>query len=210
MKLIKIVFWIIIIAGAAALSYIALHYFDFDSNKGFLKAKQPMLANPLWTTIFYLHLLFGAIATIFGLPLFFPKLIDFRSRTHKLFGKIYIISILLISGPTGLYLSFYAEGGAWASIGFILMSLAWTIPTYLAFDRAIKGNIESHKKWIIRSYAMTLAGVTLRIYTPIGAQYFDYDTNFIISAYLPWILNLFIAEILVRTNNYKPYQLKTS
>ena len=118
-------------------------------------------------------------------------------------GKLYVISILLVSGPTGLYLAFFAEGGSFATLGFILMALIWMGCTYMAFHTIVNGEVVRHKNWMIRSYCMTMSGVTLRIFTPIGSEYLDYETNFIVSAYLPWVINLIIGEILVFINKSK-------
>lgn len=180
------------------LTGIALSYFSFDLQYNFLASKQHMLANPVWMASFYLHLLFGAIAVLCGFPLFFPSLIKPSSRIHKKIGKIYVASILGMTGPTGFYLAFYAEGGAVATIGFSLMSLAWMLPTYLAYSAIIKGDTEKHFKWIWRSYAMTLSGVTLRLLTPFlsGQLLLDPDLVFKLTAYLSWMLNLCVAELL--------------
>ena len=194
---------------AICLAGIALSYFDFDLTKHFLGSKQDMVGNGIWLGAFYLHLLFGAIVTIIAIPLFFSKLIPFKAKMHKHLGKIYIGSILFISGPTGLYLAFFAEGGQYATIGFILMAMAWMIPTYIAFQRILKGDIQGHYNWMIRSYCMTLSGVTLRLFTPIASRYFDldYDTTFILSAYVPWIINLLVSEVLVLLNKKRFHTL---
>lgn len=195
---------------AACLVVIAALYFSFDTDYNFLLSKQEMLDNPIWLTSFYIHLAFGIISVIAGFILFFNRLVRFTSKLHKQIGKLYIISILFLTGPTGFYLSFYAEGGALASIGFIMMSFFWMYLTYMAFAKIIKGDIQSHYKWMIRSYCFTLSGITLRLFTPIGVQIFglDYETNFIFSAYIPWMLNLAIGELLIYLNrksikNYK-------
>lgn len=201
--------WFIAIFLALCLAGIALSYFDFDLTKHFLGSKQEMVGNVIWLGAFYLHLLFGATVTLIAIPLFFSKLIPFKAKLHKQLGKIYIGSILFVSGPTGLYLAFFAEGGQFATIGFILMSMAWMIPTYIAFQRIIKGDVQGHYNWMIRSYCMTLSGVTLRIFTPIGSLYLglDYDTSFILSAFIPWIFNLLIGELLVVLNKKRFQQL---
>lgn len=201
--------WLLAGFLALCLAGIALSYFDFDMTKQFLGSKQSMIGNKIWLVSFYVHLLFGAIATLVALPLFFSKLIPFRSSIHKHLGKLYVVSILVFGGPTGLYLAFFAEGGKFATIGFILMSAAWMITTYMAFQRIIKGDLQGHYNWIIRSYCMTLSGVTLRIMTPIGSQFFefDYETNFVLSAYFPWIFNLLLGELLVLLNRKRLTQI---
>ena len=191
--------WLITGSLALCLVYRAFSYFNFDLNYHFLKSKADMLSNEVWLVAFYTHLLFGGTAILSGLPLFFSKLIPHKSKWHRTLGKTYIYSILFFSGPTGFYLAFFAEGGKYATIGFICMCLVWMFPTYKAMTHAIAGNIEAHQKWIIRSFALTLSGVTLRIVTPLGARYFGLDeqTNFVMTAYFPWIFNWAIAEIIL-------------
>lgn len=170
-----------------------------------------MLVNKLWLLFFYIHLLFGVIATLTGLILFFPRLIAFKSKLHRLLGKTYVIAILFFTGPTGLYLSFFAEGGQWASLGFIMMSIAWMLPTYIAFKKITQKDIKGHYRWMIRSYCMTLSGVTLRIMTPIGSLFvgLEEDTNFIISSFV-WIFNIILGELILLTNQKQETKILAS
>ncbi len=190
--------WLIVVYFALRLAGIALAYFSFEQDYHFLLAKRNMLGNWTWLAFFYVHLFFGVVATLSGLPLFFSRIIAFRSSWHRNIGKAYILSILFFTGPTGLYLSFYAEGGFWASVGFLLMSIAWMLPTYIAYQKIIAGDVPAHYRWVIRSYCMTLSGVTLRLFTPIGSWYigFDETTNFVVSSFV-WILNVCIGELIL-------------
>lgn len=201
--------WLLTIFFALKLAGIALSYFTFDTKYHFLLAKQDMLDNATWLMFFYVHLLFGTTATLSGFPLFFSRLLPFRSSWHRRIGKLYIISILLFAGPTGLYLSFFAEGGVWASVGFILMSLAWMLPTYMAYYKIMNKDIKGHYRWVIRSYCMTLSGVTLRIFTPIGSGWFRFDetTNFVISSFV-WIFNVLLAELILLLNTRQQNNLE--
>jgi len=171
-----------------------------------------MIHNNIWLSNFYIHLFAGILAVLSGLFLFFNRLIPFKSVLHKKLGRIYVFAILFLSGPTGFYLSFFAEGGPIASIGFLLMSSIWMFITYKAVDKILKGDIEGHNKWMIRSYCFTLSGVTLRIMTPLGISLFgfDYQTNFIVTAYAPWLLNMVIAEVILFVNNKKTHESQTS
>lgn len=206
-------FWLVVGFLALCLVVIAASYFHFETDYHFLKSKQEYLPNKLWLSTFYLHLASGIVAVLAGFPLFFNRFIGFNSVWHKRTGRIYVYSILLTSGPTGFYLAFFAEGGPFASVGFILMSTIWMMITWVAVQKIIKGDLEGHRKWMIRSYCFTLSGVTLRLYTPFGANVmeFDYDTNFIISSYLPWMINIFIGEcILLYSKNNDLKKLQTA
>mgnify|MGYP000474700764 CR=1 FL=1 len=197
--------WAIVAVLAINLVLIAASYMTFDPNHKFLNLKQHLIGNPIYKGNFYVHLAFGIVAVITGFALFFDKLIRFSSKRHKQFGKLYIISILLLTGPTGLYLSFFAEGGAVASVGFLLMSSIWMLLTYIPFSKILKGDIQGHYKWMIRSYCFTLSGITLRIMTPLFVYWFgiDTETTFMLTAYLPWIFNLLLGEVIIYFNQHQ-------
>lgn len=199
------ILWAVVAVLAINLVLIAGSYMSFDPNHKFLNLKQHLIGNPIYKGNFYVHLAFGIIAVITGFVLFFDKLIHFSSKRHNQVGKLYIISILLLTGPTGLYLSFFAEGGAFASIGFILMSSLWMLITYVAFNKIIKGDIQGHYKWMIRSYCFTLSGITLRLMTPLCVNGFgmDPETTFVVTAYLPWIFNILLGEIIIYFNQHQ-------
>ncbi|MGI8600011.1 MAG: DUF2306 domain-containing protein [Chitinophagaceae bacterium] len=128
---------------------------------------------------------------------------------HRTLGKIYLISVL-ISGITGFYIALYATGGIIASFGFIGMSLVWLLTSTQAYRKIINLNINSHRKWMIRSYAITFSAVSLRLWLP-ALQFgigLDFMTSYKIVAWISWVLNLFIAEwIINRTNKYSNYQV---
>ena len=169
-----------------------------------------MLSNPIWLAAFYVHLAFGIVSVLSGLPLFFQKLIPFSSGLHKKVGKIYVLAILFLTGPTGFYLSFQAEGGWVATIGFLLMSMIWMFFTYKAFWWiAVQKNIAKHYKWMIRSYCFTLSGVTLRVFTPIAMHYIDMDAALTlkVAAFLPWIINIVIGELIIFVNRHSIHAL---
>jgi hypothetical protein len=193
--------WLVVIYFALYLASIALSYFSFDLEYGFLKAKQHMLSNQLWLVFFFVHLFFGAVATLSGWPLFFSKIMPFRSTLHKRLGQLYIYSILFFTGPTGLYLAFFAEGGVGATFGFLMMCFCWMFPTYRALYYVIQKDFQQHYRWMIRSYAMTLSGVTLRLFMPFGSKIdiLSESTVFVISSWV-FLLNVLLAELLILLN----------
>jgi hypothetical protein len=52
---------------------------------------------------------------------------------------------------------------------------------------------------MIRSFALTLAAVTLRFYLPIPPSLgYDFDDGYRAIAWLSWVPNLMLAELYVR------------
>jgi hypothetical protein len=54
--------------------------------------------------------------------------------------------------------------------------------------------------WMVRSYALTFSAVTLRAWVPILSLGFnvDHDYTVIITAWLNWIPNVIVGELLLK------------
>ncbi len=165
-------------------------------DQGLLSSKTAdLLSDPFWRTAFFSHIFLGGIALLSGMTQFSPR---WRSRNlsrHRLLGKIYVVACL-VSGLAGLYVAQFATGGWIARWGFTLLALAWLITTWTAWRRILIRDTESHKRWMIRSYALTFAAITLRLWLPLftGAFGMDFIPAYQIIAWLCWVPNLLIAE----------------
>jgi uncharacterized membrane protein len=178
---------------------ITLIYWNFKPDVNFLLTKQDVVFNPFWRTAFYIHIAGGMLAIAIGPLQFIRNLRQRFLNTHRLLGKIYISSILLLAAPTGLFMAFYANGGFYSTLGFFLMSVLWFFTTYMAVKTVRKKRISEHVRWMIRSYALTFAAVTLRILVPLMSFTADLSEDAIVvsTAWLSWIINLVIAEIII-------------
>ena len=138
----------------------------------------------------------------------FIPFIQKAKKAHRYLGYIYVVSVIGLAAPTGLYMSFFAEGGFYASVGFLLMGFFWLLSTSLAIRYAVLKDIQAHEKWIYRSYAVSLSAVTLRLLVPALSLWTNLDVNFIIvfTAYASWLINLGITELLFL--NFSLFTLK--
>lgn len=193
-------------ALAAFLFGITALYFSFRSDINFLLEKQDLVFNAFWRTAFYIHITGGMLAILIGPFQFLKPIRRKRMGLHKQLGKIYIGAILFLAGPSGLYMAFYAEGGWMGSLGFTIMSLLWFWTTYRAYETIRKRDYNGHVRWITRSYALSFAAVTLRLYVPLTSWVLDLPEDFVVtsSAWVSWIPNLIVAEIILR---YAPHRL---
>jgi uncharacterized membrane protein len=182
-------------------------YFNFRPDVNFLLTKQDIVFDPIWRTAFYIHITGGMLALITGPINFIKKIRQYNLGLHRLIGKIYITSILLIAAPTGCYMAFYANGGIYSTLGFLLMSILWFYTTFMAITTIRKKKVEEHIKWMVRSYAMTFAAVTLRLLVPIMSMGFNMEhiTIIVATAWISWIINLIVAESLIK---FRPALLK--
>lgn len=195
--------WLIITGFSVFLFGTTTLYFYYctDATYNFLGAKPEVVFNVAWRTSFYIHITGGMIALLLG-PFQFVKV--FRTKFmkwHRTSGKIYLGAILFLGGPAGLFMAFYAEGGLISVIGFIVMATLWILFTYKAYETIRRKDIKAHRAFMTRSFALTFAAVTLRIWVPVASLVFNLPQNFVVesSAWVSWLPNLLVAEVLLLT-----------
>ncbi len=210
----KKIAWAIFACLCIVISFYPLKYLLANEPVALLLSKPAELLNSnLYNIFFYSHITLGGVTLLIGWLQFSSKLRKKHTKLHRTIGKIYVLSVL-ISGPTGFYIAFFASGGFITKLGFSLGALLWVILTYFGFIAIKKGSIESHKKYMMYSYAGTFGAVTLRIWLPIlififGEFLFAYQ----IVAWLSWIPNLFVVYLILNKREtlisiYKTYRIK--
>lgn len=200
LKLINRLPFMVMTSLALVLFMTTMMYWNFKPDVSFLLTKQDMVHHPIWRTAFYIHIFGGMLAIVLG-PLQFISFIRQRfAKAHKTIGKVYITAILFIGAPTGLYMAMYANGGFYASIGFVLMSVLWFYTTWMGIQTIRKKQIDAHVQWMIRSYAITFSAVSLRLWVPALSLFSNFSSLqiIILTAWISWLFNLIIAELIIK------------
>lgn len=180
--------------GLYPLRFIGLPY-----EESLLGSKSETLLNSsLYLTAFYTHIFLGGLALLAGFSQFYKKLRRKSPALHRTLGKIYVTAVLL-SGLAGLGIAFFATGGIIPALGFAGLAIFWLYTTSNAYASIKKPDIEAHQRWMIRSYALCFAAVTLRLYLPLftGALNIDFIPAYKIIAWLCWVPNILVAEIFI-------------
>lgn len=191
--------WFVFVTLAICIGLYPLFYLFVDREFGLLASKsESLLSNVVWNIGFYGHIMFGGIALLIGWMQFSKKMRTRHLNRHRLVGKIYVVSAI-ISGVCGIYIGFYATGGLISSIGFILLGVFWLYTTITAYKAIRKGDIELHQGFMIYSYALCFAAVTLRIWLPLLTIAFgDFVPAYRVVAWLCWVPNVVFAYFWVR------------
>jgi uncharacterized membrane protein len=125
---------------------------------------------------------------------------------HRLVGRVYVVAVF-ISGISAGLLAPWSAGGAPGHVGFGLLAVLWVTTTTIAWLRARSGDYPQHRAWMIRSYALCLAAVTLRVYLPLSAVAgVPFDAAYPAIAWLCWVPNLIVAEWLLLPGSVAPLQ----
>jgi uncharacterized membrane protein len=144
-----------------------------------------------------------AFAAMFALGLgafqFRIELRATRPRLHRITGRIYVPAAIL-TGATGIYMAAYSYGGPITHMGFGLLGAGVILTTLVAFARIRALDTVTHREWMIRSYALIFAAVTLRILLPllVIAYQGNFDPAYRWVAWLCWVPNAVWAEWYVR------------
>jgi uncharacterized membrane protein len=120
-------------------------------------------------------------------------------RLHRQVGWLYVAAVL-IGGVSGLSLARNAQGGWITGSGFSLLAVTWLWMTALGVGYAIAGDYESHRRWMLRSVALTAAAITLRLmlFVGQGVLHLPFMTVYISAAWGCWTINLALCELWLR------------
>ena len=124
-----------------------------------------------------------------------------RSRVielHRWMGRTYVVAVL-IGGLGALRMAVVSQEGWVTHLGFGVLGLLWLFTTGRAYVAIRSHDQARHRAWMIRSYSLTLAAVTLRIYLPLSLAFGVPFTNaYQVISWLCWVPNIIVGEWLVR------------
>ncbi len=139
---------------------------------------------------------------LIGLIAFNPVLRRRSIGTHRSLGQIYCICIW-VSSLTGILLASANVSGIWAQWGFGMLGVVWFATTTQAYRTAKPGMIPAHRVWMIRSYATTLAVVSVRPLLWFGpAEGFSVSEWVSLASWACWVPNLILAEFYLRITTF--------
>lgn len=145
-----------------------------------------------------LHFVFAGIAIVAGALQVNRRLRTRFVSVHRWLGRVYVIAVL-IGGVAGIVLASSSTAGWVAATGFGLLGVLWLVTTFNGYRSIRQHDTTAHRRWMIRSYALTLAAVTLRLYIPMSAiAGVSFAVAYPVIAWACWVPNLLIAEWLVR------------
>lgn len=149
--------------------------------------------------IFIAHISASPVALVLGSVNLWERRRKKRPTAYRWTGRVYAVAIL-IGGLSGLGLAIGASGGTVATFGFGILSILWMGSTAQAVRFAMARDFKAHRRWMIRSFALTFAAVTLRLYLPVFMIFGEmtYAQASVWVAWLCWIPNLALAEWWVR------------
>ncbi|BCJ75715.1 hypothetical protein CS0771_52590 [Catellatospora sp. IY07-71] len=203
-------FWWLALTAVAIAAFAPLPYLS-TSLRGLAAQDDAFAASyaalPDWAqAAFYVHIVCGGIALALS-PLQLAARIRTRlPRLHRVNGRVVAISILA-AGLGGLVLAPSNQAGPIGTAGFGLLAVLWIGFVGAAVQAARRRDFTAHRRWAVRTFALTYAAVMLRLWlgvlTPLLAGFgMDPEAAFELAyhlvPFLCWVPNLLLAEWLLR------------
>lgn len=155
-----------------------------------------------------LHVAFASIAMITCVLQVWPWLRQRHRNVHRVAGRIYVFAGVLPAGLSALAISVITPFGPAAQTSNLMMAPLWLLFTYNGYRTARQRRFVDHRKWMIRSFALTMSIITNRIWTVVMIIWLSpqFETTFHgddklltysiagATTWLGWTIPLLIAE----------------
>jgi hypothetical protein len=194
--MVKKVFFFLLFLLGFALAINALSYSNFDPTYGFLRLKQQAIATGWYLPAYYAHVLVSAFILVAGFIQVTPAIRNRWKNAHRYLGTFYVLGVLFLAAPGGLIMSFFINRGPLVQASFLMQCGLWFYFTGMAYAKARKKDYGAHELWMWRSFALTLAAISLRLYIFIVSFMVDLHRPYAYAtiAWLSWTLNLLLVE----------------
>ncbi|WP_150241874.1 DUF2306 domain-containing protein [Nocardiopsis quinghaiensis] len=135
-----------------------------------------------------------------------------RGRAHRVIGRIHLFAGVFPGALSGLVVGVMSTYGFAAQAGFSLLAVLWFSVGAAGYRAIRQGRHADHREWMLRLFALTMAGVTLRVLmmlllpalTPLVGPAHGGDEEAVFRevyqgiAWLCWVPNLLVAEWYLR------------
>ncbi len=184
------------IAAAAFATIIAIFSYRYIPEWGPLA---PNVTGNLFAQIWLpLHVGAASTAMLLVMPQLLPRLRATAPRFHRWSGRVYAVACLA-GAVTGIPLAIGSTAGPIATAGFGTLAILWFATTWMGWRTAMQRRFAEHRVWMIRSFALTLAAMTLRFdLAMIPLFELDFLPAYRAISFLCWVPNLILAELWIR------------
>ncbi|MGY1942967.1 DUF2306 domain-containing protein [Nocardia asiatica] len=109
------------------------------------------------------HVVCGSVAILICGFQVWPWFRRTRPALHRRLGRVYVFAGVLPAGLTGLVIGATSPFGPVARVSNVMLSALWLLCTIAGWRMARRRRFGDHRRWMIRSFALTLSIVLNRV-----------------------------------------------
>jgi hypothetical protein len=191
-----------------ALAFIAFSlppYLTLDPAKSRIR---PPEGFALYYPLLVAHVLFATMAMLTCCAQIWPWLRQRYPAAHRAIGHLYVFGGVIPAGIIGFMIGAVSPFGPTLRASNVLLAILWLTFTITGFRMGRQLRIVEHRRWMIRSFALTMSVITNRIWTAIAVivllpqlpTTFEGNETMMIqsiaglSGWLGWVIPLLLAE----------------
>ncbi|MEV8068903.1 MULTISPECIES: DUF2306 domain-containing protein [unclassified Streptomyces] len=112
--------------------------------------------------VLVVHILAGTVAIVTCCLQVWPALRRRHPRVHRLSGRLYVAAVLS-GGPAALAVAYASPSGLSMQMSTMTTSVLWIGTAAAGLRMARQGRIAEHRRWMVRSFALTMSIVLSRV-----------------------------------------------
>ena len=154
------------------------------------------------------HVLFGTVAMLTCCFQIWPWFRQRYPATHRMIGRVYVFGGVIPAGLIGLTIGAASPFGPTLQVSNVLLATLWLAFTIAGLRMARRGRLVEHRRWMIRSFTLTLSVITNRVWAVIavvvlmpqlsttfeGNETMMVQTIAGLTGWLGWVVPLLFAE----------------
>jgi len=147
------------------------------------------------------HIITAIPPLVIGPWLFIRALLRSQWRRLHVWLRLVYVYCISTSSVTGFLLAMGNRNGVWAKAGFGTLVIVWFVTTLKAYITARNKDWIGHREWMIRSFMITMAVVTVRLLPSHEAE--GTLVSYAMMTWACWVPNLVLAEIYVQLTDFR-------
>lgn len=200
--------WIVPLAAIVVifLGFSIPPYLSFDPARSRVPQPPELGVAHFWLLV--PHVLFGSVAMAGAVFQIWPWWRRRYPAAHRRLGRVYVFGGVLPAGVAALTVGAFSPFGPATRASNVLLALVWIYTTLTGWRMARRRRYAEHRRWMIRSFALTASTITNRVWGPIFVVALtpQLDTTFhgdpgllvwvasAATAWLGWTIPLLITE----------------
>jgi uncharacterized membrane protein len=161
----RVAFVMLVSAVAGSVVFTWLPYITLDPSTGRLSPQQ----HPWFFPVLVVHLLGSTVAVITCVIQVWTRVRIRHPRVHRYSGRLYVFAGIYPAAVSALVLSVFWPYTPLTVFSDVLTSMLWLILTTYGFILARRGWTADHRRWMLRSFALTVSVVlNIALGYPLG------------------------------------------
>jgi len=153
--------WLLLLVSLAVIVPFMVPYFTLDPAQSRVEVGTTGWQYPALLA----HIGTAFVALVVGFVQLLEPVRRRRPRLHRLLGRLYA-GCVLASGLLALIVTLYiADFGK--AVSFLALAFLWLLTIWLGVRAARRKQMDAHRRWMYRSFALTFVAVSGRLLVPV-------------------------------------------